>query len=149
MSADAVLLRDATAGDIARLTDIALDAYHAVFAPLLPACDWSQFDAAHFQGRFSRSWPQTRVVDDGAANGFALVTLAHIDMFFIDRVAQGRGLGAALLADVAERGARSLESFAVNLAARRFYERAGWTATEHSSRAFAGAECDFVRYERS
>ena len=34
------------------------------------------------------------------------------------------------------------------MAARRFYERAGWIATGQSSRMFAGAECDFVRYER-
>jgi GNAT superfamily N-acetyltransferase len=143
-----VICRDATAGDVAWMTEVALDAYHLVFAAFLPGCDWSAFDAAHFHRRFNESWPRIRIAEDGAPCGFALVTLGHIDMFFIDRTAQGRGLGAVLLADVASRGALSLESFAVNRAARRFYERAGWVATEHSSRPFAGVECDFVRYER-
>lgn len=143
-----MICRNATADDVARLTEIALDAYRTVFAALLPACDWSAYDAAHFEARFAASWPRIRIVEDGGLCGFALVTLGHIDMFFIDRRAQGRGLGAALLADAVDRGARSLESFAVNMTARRFYERAGWIATEQSSRMFAGVECDFVRYER-
>ena len=144
-----MICRDATDGDLAWLTAVALDNYRAVFALLLPDCDWAPFDAAHFRARFSEAWPRVRIVADAVPLGFALVTDGHIDMFFVDRSAQGRGVGARLLGDAQERGAHSLETFSVNLAARRFYERAGWRIVARYSRPFAGAECDFLRYERS
>ncbi len=144
-----MICRDATARDVAWLTAVALDNYRAVFAPLLPDCDWEAFDEAHFRARFSEAWPRVRIVADAVPLGFALITAGHIEMFFVARSAQGRGVGARLLGDAQERGAGSLETFAVNLAARRFYERAGWRIAARYSRPFAGAECDFVRYERS
>ncbi|SFI52095.1 Acetyltransferase (GNAT) domain-containing protein [Bosea sp. OK403] len=144
-----MICRNATARDLAWLTEVALDNYRAVFAPLLPECDWSPFDEAHFRARFSEAWPRIRIVADAVPLGFALVTDGHIDMFFVDRSAQGRGVGASLLGEAQERGACSLETFAVNQVARRFYERAGWRIAARYSRPFAGAECDFLRYERS
>lgn len=143
-----MICRDAREDDVAWLAGVSLDNYRSVFAPILPARDWSSFDEAHFLGRFGRAWPRVRIVEEASPGGFALVTNGHIDMFFIDRTVQGRGFGRALLADAEARGAQSLESFAANLAARRFYERAGWRPMSFSSRIFAGAECEFVRYER-
>lgn len=143
-----MICRDASTGDVAWLAAVALDNYRAVFAPLLPDCDWAPFDEAHFQARFSEVWPRVRIVADAIPLGFALITDGHVDMLFVDRSAQGRGVGARLLDDAQGRGARSLETFAVNLAARRFYEQAGWRMAARYSRSFAGTECDFVRYER-
>jgi putative acetyltransferase len=143
-----LICRDATPADVPWLAAVALQNYREVFAALLPDCDWSRYDEPHFRERFGDSWPRVRIVADGSPLGLCLVTLSHIDMFFIDRAAQGRGVGRRLLEDAERRGARSLESFAVNAGARRFYERAGWRLTDASSRRFAGADCDFVRYEK-
>lgn len=143
-----MICRDATEGDVPWLADVALENYRAVFAGLLPDCDWSAYDEAHFRQRFGRSWPQARIVADDRRLGFSLVGGRHIDMFFVARSAQGTGVGRRLLDDAEQRGARSLETFAVNIAARRFYERQGWHETQRSSRVFAGADCAFIRYEK-
>jgi putative acetyltransferase len=143
-----VICRDATTADISWLARVALANYREVFAPLLPDCDWSSFDLDSFQARLGAGLPSLRmVVDDaGAGLGFSKMTERHIDMFFIDRALQSRGAGAVLLDDAVERGARSLECFARNTGARRFYERHGWRMESAYGRAFAGADCDFVRY---
>lgn len=143
-----MICRDAAPDDIPWLAAVALDNYRAVFMPLLPACDWSGFDETHFRKRFADTWSRVRIVADVAPQGFALVSDGHIDMFFVDRAAQGRGVGQDLLEDAQARGARSLETFALNLAARRFYERAGWRVAAEYARLFAGVSCDFLRYER-
>lgn len=143
-----MICRDATQADVAWLAHVALDNYREVFVPLIPVCDWSAFDEAHFQSRFEAAWPRVRIVGADRPLGFALVSDGHIDMFFIDRAAQKRGIGARLLQDAQARGARSLETFAVNRPARRFYERAGWRGVRRYFRPFAGVTCEFVRYER-
>lgn len=60
----------------------------------------------------------------------------------------GQGHGAALLAHAEANGARSLEVFAANEGARRFYERAGWQVADDYEREFAGALHRFLRYEK-
>jgi putative acetyltransferase len=147
-----LICRDATVCDIPWLIQTTLESYKQVFAPLLPECDWASFDAAHLGRRFEAQLAQVRVVStDGEAGhpvGFANISGTHIDMFFIAHDHMSRGVGGALLADVEQRGARSLECFARNTPARRFYERHGWRLSGAHERMFAGAPCAFVSYEK-
>jgi GNAT superfamily N-acetyltransferase len=77
---------------------------------------------------------------------------APLDKLFTDRrfqgQGQGQGHGAALLADAEARGARSLEAFAANLRARRFYEARGWRKTREYERDFVGQVRAIVYYEK-
>jgi putative acetyltransferase len=145
-----VRCRDAAAADIPWLTETACAAYRTVFAPVLPGADLGGFDAAYFTARFAEAWPRTRIAEtaEGQAAGFHLTTDAHIDMFFVAEEARGQGIGAFLLADAEARGARSLECFAANAGARRFYARAGWREAAAYERLFAGRPERFVRFER-
>jgi putative acetyltransferase len=148
-----LICRDATAQDIPWLIRTTLDSYTQVFAPLLPECNWASFDAARLRGRFDAQLARVRVIladgDAGHPVGFANIGGTHIDMFFVARDHTSRGVGAALLADVEQRGARGLECFARNTVARRFYERHGWRLSGTHERLFAGATCTFVSYETS
>lgn len=141
-------LRAARAGDVAFLVEVTRRAYDQVFRPLLPDCDWSQFGESQLSERFAGSWQRVRIIEAAAPLGFAMITAGHLDMFFIAAPARGAGVGAILLADCERRGARSLECFAVNAGARRFYERHGWRLAARYGRLFAGIDCAFVRYEK-
>jgi putative acetyltransferase len=75
----------------------------------------------------------------------ALVTgRPHLDMLFVDPQALGGGIGGRLLAEAQARGALTLECFARNARARRFYEKAGWREMLAYRREFAGVTEDFV-----
>ncbi len=80
--------------------------------------------------------------------GFLLMTDGHIDMLFMDPTAVGRGGGALLLKEAEQQGARSLECFRDNHAARRFYERHGWHMEREYEREFAGKSRSFVLYAK-
>jgi GNAT superfamily N-acetyltransferase len=77
-----------------------------------------------------------------------MATRRHLDMLFVDPRFAGRGAGRRLLAECERRGVRTLECFAANHAARRFYEGAGWRLERAYARRFAGATHYFVAYER-
>ena len=69
-------------------------------------------------------------------------------MMFVDPAAHRTGAGRALLAEAEARGARSLECFRDNLAARHFYEAHGWRLARGYARDFAGRPRAFVRCEK-
>ena len=74
-------------------------------------------------------------VDAGEILGYAAVTGCHLENLFIDPGAQGRGVGAALLAELEARlrGAfdtATLRCLHANRDARRFYERHGYQVRE-------------------
>ena len=69
--------------------------------------------------------------DAGDLLGYAAVTAAHLENLYVDPAAQGRGVGAALLAEVEARvRARfdelTLRCLLANRDARRLYERSGY-----------------------
>jgi ribosomal protein S18 acetylase RimI-like enzyme len=142
-----VIIRPATQADIAPAAAIVAGAYRTSFRPILGEAALA-YDAAHFQERFEKDLARLTVLDDGGVKGVLLVADGHIAMLFTDESARGRGHGAALLAHAEAEGAHSLEVFAANAGARRFYERAGWTLTGDYARDFAGAAREFVRYEK-
>lgn len=142
--------RRASEADIDWLAGVSAAAYRLSFAPLLPALDWHLRDGAFLRARFAGEWPKARVCERaGVRLGFHLMSGAHIDMFFVEPQRTGQGIGATLLADTVAHGAATLECFAVNVGARRFYERHGWRIEASYSREFLGSACEFVRYRRS
>jgi ribosomal protein S18 acetylase RimI-like enzyme len=71
----------------------------------------------------------------GVALGYAAVTRSHLENLFVDPAAQGRGIGAALLAAVEVRLADrfdlvTLRCLHANRSARRFYDRHGYAVRE-------------------
>jgi len=144
-----VRIRRVAPADIPALARIAAAAYRDAFAAIIGPRALSGRGPRFFARRFRRDRRRMRLASAGGRPvGFSLTTRRHLDMLFVDPERQGRGAGRRLLAECERRGVRSLECFRDNLAARRFYERAGWRQTRAYDRVFIGAEYAFLRYER-
>jgi putative acetyltransferase len=144
-----LILRPATQADIAAAADVAARSYRAAFADILDAAALDARTPGFFAERFAAALQLLVVaISEGTLLGFSLMANGHIDMLFVDPACQGSGVGRRLLAEAEARGASSLECFRANFAARRFYEGRGWRLAQAYARAFAGAEHEFVRYEK-
>jgi putative acetyltransferase len=142
-----VIVRPAGADDVPALAAVAERSYRAAFADILELDVLQSRDAAYFAERFASSWEKMLVACSGEAlAGFLLMSDGHIDMLFMDPTAGGKGGGTCLLKEAERRGAKSLECFRDNHAARRFYERHGWRIEREYDREFAGRSRSFVRY---
>jgi GNAT superfamily N-acetyltransferase len=143
-----MMLRPAHAADIADAAALVARAYSDSFAEVLEPETLAEFDAAYFRRRFALDWQRLLLAENaGEIVGLLLVTEQHIDMLFVAAFARGKGVGAALLDAASSGGARSLESFAANARALRFYQTRGWSIVSRYRRAFAGREREFVRLE--
>lgn len=140
-----MIIRRAVANDIAPAAALMAQAYATHFRPIIGDAALG-FDQAHFEARFARELADLTVLDAGGLRGVLLVRDGHIAMLFAAETGQGHG--AALLAHAEANGTRSLEVFAANEGARRFYERAGWEVADDYEREFAGANHRFLRYEK-
>jgi putative acetyltransferase len=144
-----VIVRPAGADDVPALAAVAGRSYSAAFADILEADVLATRDEAFFAERFASSWERMLVAYSGERlTGFLLMADGHIDMLFMDPAASGRGGGALLLKEAEQLGARSLECFRDNHAARRFYERHGWQVEREYDREFAGKRRSFVFYTK-
>lgn len=142
-----MIVRPAEPGDVPALAGIAQSSYSLAFADILEPEVIDDHDIAFFMARFAHAWQRMLVaLSDGIPAGFLLMTDQYIDMLFMDPAASGRGGGALLLKEAEQRGARSLECFRDNHAARRFYERHGWHVEREYDREFAGKSRSFVFY---
>lgn len=142
-----IVLRRPAQADVDGLARIALAAYRASFADILPPEAMALRSVAGFAARFSAALDRMRLAELEGIAGFTMVTDGHLDMLFVAPDRQGSGVGRALLrAAQEEDGARSLECFADNISARGFYERAGWSLERAYARPFDGAERKFVIY---
>lgn len=147
-AAGGVTVRAAGAADVPAMAAVAAASYRHAFAAILPPEVLEARSPAHFRERFAATWPRMRVAEDaGRIVAFSLVTDGHIDMLFADPRRLGRGAGRALLRAAEANGARSLECFAANAAARAFYAHCGWRLTREYEREFAGAVRRFVLFE--
>jgi putative acetyltransferase len=145
----AEILRPARPRDIAALAAVARRSYAVAFAGILTAEELAGRDDAYFADRFALTLDRLTVAErNGRPVGFALVSTGHIDMLFLDPDAAGTGLGRRLLAALEANGARSLECFAANRAARGFYEHLGWRLDDAYTRPYLGRDVAFVRYVR-
>lgn len=141
-----IIVRAALASDLPALCRVASAAFASAFADIVDAETIAARTPRSFRARFSARLGDMRAaVEDGVA-GFSLLTGAHLDMLFVDPARQGRGAGQALLADAVARGCRTLESFAANGRARRFYESAGFHLAETCRRPYEGRDTAFVLY---
>ncbi len=142
-----MIVQPAGADDVPALAAIAERSYRAAFENILELDVLEGRDATFFATRFASSWERMLVVaSEGRPVGFLLMTAGHIDMLFMDPPVSNRGGGALLLKEAERQGARSLECFRDNHAARRFYERHGWRVERAYDREFAGKRRSFVRY---
>ncbi|WP_225770511.1 GNAT family N-acetyltransferase [Inquilinus sp. Marseille-Q2685] len=145
---EAVTVRPPVAADLPALADVAWRSTRAAFEHILPAAVLDRKRPEDFARRFAARLPDLRVAVDAhdAQLGFSLMTGSHLDMLFVDPAAQGRSAGTALLADAVARGCRTLESFAHNRLARRFYESRGFRLCRSYRRLYEGLELPFVLY---
>jgi putative acetyltransferase len=142
-----VRVRRAAPEDLPALAAIAARSYGSAFRAILEEEALAARDAAFFEARLALGLEHLWVAEaDGRAVAFCLMRERHIDMLFADPDRAGQGAGTALLRAVEAEGACSLECFADNAQARRFYERRGWRLDRAYSRPFLGRERRFVAY---
>lgn len=147
MPVPAEILRAARPTDVAPLAALAQRAYVAAFAGILTSAELAERPESYFADRFALTLPKVTLLEiHGRLAGFAMLSEAHVDMLFLDPDLTGRGHGRRLLDHLVAVGARTLECFADNHAARRFYERAGWQVSDAYTRPYLGRDFAFVRY---
>jgi putative acetyltransferase len=146
-----VKIRPATSADIPDLARIAAASYRASFLTIVGEEALAARSQTHFERRFAEQWPSVSVVQlgNGCVAGFSQVREGKLDMLFVHPDFFGLGYGASLLADAENRGAKHLDCFRDNHAARRFYERHGWHIQGEFIQEFAGEEFASVTYRKS
>jgi putative acetyltransferase len=145
-----VRIRPAAEADIAALATVAVASYRAGFLAITGEETLQLRSQAHFEKRFAGQWPSVTLaeLEPGRIAGFSQVREGKLDMLFVHPDFAGLGCGAALLADAEKRGARHLDCFRDNHAARRFYERHGWRFHREFMQEFAGREFPSVSYQK-
>ena len=144
------MLRDARTEDLLGLAELSAASYRVAFAEILEPDALAARRADFFLAIFAPALSQIHLVEEGGQiAAFAKTTGTHLDMLFTASAFQGRGYGAALLAEAEARHVCSLEAFAANASARAFYERRGWRLTRSYERNFIGRSRAFVFYEKA
>lgn len=142
-------VRAAVPGDVARLAEVAAAAYAQAFTAILEPEALRLRDETFFAAYFQQVLDRLRVTErDRQVAGFSLISRCHLDMLFVHPAHSGTGVGSALLEDAQRLGIATLECFAANHPARRFYERHGWRLARAYEREFLGRARAFVFYER-
>ncbi|HEX4671135.1 MAG TPA: GNAT family N-acetyltransferase [Solirubrobacteraceae bacterium] len=70
---------------------------------------------------------------EGSVVGFTSLEREHLTSLYVDPIAQGAGVGTALLAEAQRAGARTLDVLDDSGQARMFYEGRGWTDAGESA----------------
>lgn len=130
-----VVVRPATDGDVAEVTDLYLATRRAA-EPVMPPQVHTRAEVAAYTAREVADkdvWLATDA-DSDEVLGFLTLTPTWLDALYVGPAAQGRGIGSVLL-DLAKaqrpRGF-SLWVFASNAPARGFYHRHGLVELEHT-----------------
>ncbi len=87
--------------------------------------------------------------DDGALAGLVALTPGWVEQLYVEPGRTGHGIGSALLGfakEHEETGGLQLWTFAANTGARRFYERHGFVAVEHTDGSANEERTPDVRY---
>ncbi len=144
-----MIVRPAEPADAPAMAAIAARSYRSAFAAILEEEVLAARNEAFFAELFGRSVEHLRLAEeDGRPVAFCLAHDGHIQMLFADPDHIGAGAGSALLAAAEADGATTLECFAENAPARRFYERRGWRLAKAYSRPFIGREREFVLFAK-
>ncbi|MFD3688599.1 GNAT family N-acetyltransferase [Nocardiopsis sp. NPDC058631] len=136
MTNDATILRKARAADAPAIADVWLRS----FAAALPGVRRAHSDdAVHAWFRdvvvaTQETWETWAAVHDDRVVGVMVLDGGWIEQLYLDPVWRGRGVGDRFvqLAKNLSPGGLELRTFQVNHPARRFYERHGFTAAEHT-----------------
>lgn len=123
-------LRPATADDAPRLTEVHLRA-RAEAMPWLATVHDEQ-ETASWMAEVVLRELTVLVAEDGEVQGFVALSPGWVEHLYVAPGAQGRGVGSLLLHAAQERSPAGLQlwTFARNVRARRFYERAGFVLQE-------------------
>lgn len=125
------MIRRATAEDAAAIAAIHVRAWRHAYADLLDPQLLAELDVTERAEKW-REWLDgdraiVWVFEQGSrVAGFASARATTLTTLYVDPVAQGAGVGTALLAEAEAAGAAELEVFAANGHGRRFYEARGW-----------------------
>ena len=87
--------------------------------------------------------------EDGAPAGLVALTPGWVEQLYVEPARTGQGIGSALLAfaqGAGGAGELQLWTFASNTGARRFYERHGFVAVEHTDGSGNEERAPDVRY---
>jgi len=150
------LIRSAARADIVALVDIFHRTWFTTWAPELPLSAVRAFVLDDPCQPYAESkWREFRVAAvEGRITGLCHVDDAYIAALHVDPKHQGRGIGAALLADAERRVARwhpvaRLEVLAFNQRAYGFYLDHGWTEQGRYPASEFGAPVEVIEMAKS
>jgi ribosomal protein S18 acetylase RimI-like enzyme len=152
-----VSLRSASERDVSVLVDIARRAWLSAFAQTVPfpmIQAWIAMDRE--PAWYASYWAMMTVAEfDGKIVGLVQPKDAEVNGLWVHPSAQGRGLGACLLAE-AERQIASaghhtswLKCSAFNPRAQSFYSRYGYRVTRRVVEPFAGIDEEMLVFEKA
>ena len=124
-----MLIRPATAADLARIAEIEVFNYRLQFYPVFRNDDYyfAELTVPALMQERAEALPQILVYDDGVVKGFLLYAGTEVMKLFVEPVLQGQGVGAALLDyAVRELHADHLWALEKNTRAIAFYARHGF-----------------------
>jgi GNAT superfamily N-acetyltransferase len=123
------VIRVATAQDAQAIARVQVRAWQHAYADIIDPETLDDLSVDDLAARW-RDAAEGRVawVDDhdDTIAGFASIRDAELRTLYVDPIAQGAGVGTALLREAVAAGAQIVRVFEANARARRFYERHGW-----------------------
>lgn len=125
------MIRRATREDAAAIARVHVATWQFAYAEILEPDRLAALDVgertAFWDGILGEGSSQNWVAEvAGQVVGFLSLEGEHLKALYVDPVAQGAGVGSALLAEAERAGASSLQVFEANGHARKFYEDRGW-----------------------
>ncbi len=125
------MIRNATRDDADAMAAVHMRSMRRAYEAFLEPELLDQIDEAQLAQRFADAFDdldrQAWVWDQsGTIAGHAAVIGDDLRLLYVDPVAQGAGVGTALLRHAQDHGARVLRVLAENERARAFYEHHGW-----------------------
>jgi putative acetyltransferase len=126
-AAPAPLIRPLVAGDLDAISNVHCRACRIAYQFMGWA--WSEDDVRRWYAGKLPAWDWAKVAcAEGQVVGYLAATGAHVDQLFVDPDHQRAGIGRMLLTAMLARRLRpaTLQVFALNAPARRFYEGFGF-----------------------
>ena len=124
------MIRRATAKDAGAIARVHLATWQFAYAEILAPEDLGAPDPAERLALWTRILGRDDPVwvaeEGGRIVGFVALEGEHLTELYVDPVAQGAGVGTALLAQAVAAGASELDVLAGNGHAQAFYAARGW-----------------------
>jgi GNAT superfamily N-acetyltransferase len=142
-----VQVRRALPDDGSAVADVYLRARHAA-VPVIPPLVHDDADVRRWMAGVVTHGGTWVAHEEHEVVGLLVLTPGWIEHLYVAPERQGSGVGSRLLSLAKDRQPHGLElwTFAANQGARRFYERHGFTAVEHTDGAGNEERAPDVRY---